>query len=394
MNTDQFSFVKFIDIKTIDIKKLLSELVVNKQEKQTLFTDTRCKEITASSEFSKIREHVTQLANTEVFPIYEELNVSTKNLEFRTPQVAYLRPETDNTFCDCEMFDRFCVYLILSDTEVIVNVFGGETIVSYNALKGTCIIVPATWTYNVSFFPRDKGVLILRFIYREEGTLGLVDKNNSYHLENFGYNLKKVSKSLIYYENSNLDVATCNELIEKFENMKNFHRKGQMSMGIDEDIKKTFDLNIVEHKYFSHLELLLRLKVYDATRRYFNEHCADAAMYKLLNECHVPVIQIQKYDKNSGFYNKHNDHSIKQDRVLVFMWYLNDVAEDGNTVMYNGKQIMKKIKPEKGKLVIFPSTSTYVHSAEMPRSSDKYVCTGWLISKYPFKEELTMNGII
>ena len=57
------------------------------------------------------------------------------------------------------------------------------------------------------------------------------------------------------------------------------------------------------------------------------------------------------------------------------MWYLNDVEIGGETDFINFK-----IKPTTGKLVIFPSTWTYPHCANIPISNDKYIITGWFVN--------------
>ena len=59
-------------------------------------------------------------------------------------------------------------------------------------------------------------------------------------------------------------------------------------------------------------------------------------------------------------------------RIVTFLFYLNDVEEGGETFFYNGK-----VKPEAGKLILFPATWTYNHKGNMPISNDKYIVTGW-----------------
>ena len=47
--------------------------------------------------------------------------------------------------------------------------------------------------------------------------------------------------------------------------------------------------------------------------------------------------QIQKYDKNNGIYQWHNDYTIlnsKSSRILTFIWYLNDVDEGGRNMFH------------------------------------------------------------
>ena len=51
---------------------------------------------------------------------------------------------------------------------------------------------------------------------------------------------------------------------------------------------------------------------------------------------------------------------------------MNDIEEGGETYFYNGK-----VKPEAGKLILFPATWTYNHKGNMPKSDDKYIITGW-----------------
>jgi len=75
-----------------------------------------------------------------------------------------------------------------------------------------------------------------------------------------------------------------------------------------------------------------------------------------------------------GFYKWHIDatNTTVPMRKLTYMWYLNS-CEEGCTEFAFGQ----KIKPEAGKLLIFPSTWPYVHQGTPPKTT-KYVCTGWL----------------
>ena len=90
------------------------------------------------------------------------------------------------------------------------------------------------------------------------------------------------------------------------------------------------------------------------------------------------TIQIQKYTKLKGRYVYHQDFLIdwenKKNRVITFIWYLNNVETGGETEFW----AKYKIKPETGKLLFFPSTWTYPHRGMMPISNDKYIITGWI----------------
>ena len=62
-------------------------------------------------------------------------------------------------------------------------------------------------------------------------------------------------------------------------------------------------------------------------------------------------------------------------RHLVFMTYLNDVKDDGQTEFYYQRL---KIKPEKGLTLIWPADWTFTHRGIASNSEDKYIVTGWL----------------
>ena len=89
--------------------------------------------------------------------------------------------------------------------------------------------------------------------------------------------------------------------------------------------------------------------------------------------------QIQEYKKNEGYYKWHLDGAPGDDtgntnkRMIAFIWYLNTVDVGGETMFSNGK-----IKAERGKLLLFPTTWTYLHRGNMPISDNKYIITGWI----------------
>ena len=61
-------------------------------------------------------------------------------------------------------------------------------------------------------------------------------------------------------------------------------------------------------------------------------------------------------------------------RHLVFMTYLNDISDEGET---EWKHQGLKVKPEKGLTVIWPADWTYTHKGIPSHSETKYIATGW-----------------
>ena len=88
--------------------------------------------------------------------------------------------------------------------------------------------------------------------------------------------------------------------------------------------------------------------------------------------------RIQKYDKDGHFNSWHHERGggTTQNRCLVYMTYLNDVEEGGETYF---KYQDKKIKPEVGKTIIWPSDWTHTHKGVSPKSGLKYIATGWYV---------------
>ena len=63
-------------------------------------------------------------------------------------------------------------------------------------------------------------------------------------------------------------------------------------------------------------------------------------------------------------------------RYLVFLWYLNDVAEGGET-SFPG--LDARIAARKGRLLMFPPYWMYQHEGRAPRIGDKYIASTYLV---------------
>ena len=86
--------------------------------------------------------------------------------------------------------------------------------------------------------------------------------------------------------------------------------------------------------------------------------------------------KLQKTKPSGGYHIWHCEQSTLDlaHRVLVWSIYLNDVEEGGETEFLHQS---KRIKAEKGKILIFPASFTHLHRGNPPLSGDKYILTGW-----------------
>jgi hypothetical protein len=67
-------------------------------------------------------------------------------------------------------------------------------------------------------------------------------------------------------------------------------------------------------------------------------------------------------------------------RYLVFLWYLNDVAAGGETRF---PQLDFSVRPQAGRLLVFPPYWMYQHEGTAPVSGDKYILSTYLLFDAP-----------
>jgi len=113
-----------------------------------------------------------------------------------------------------------------------------------------------------------------------------------------------------------------------------------------------------------------------------NSFAEYADNYSILKKCSIfnPALKLQKTISGGGFYNWHCEHGyytndLDKDRLLVWMVYLNDDYEGGETEF---NYLSKRVEPKKGTLLIWPTGFTHTHRGGMVVSGKKYILTGWI----------------
>lgn len=86
---------------------------------------------------------------------------------------------------------------------------------------------------------------------------------------------------------------------------------------------------------------------------------------------------VRIYQKGIGKFLDHVDQAAGPNvtRVFGIILYLNDVEEGGETDFLD---YQLSIKPEKGKLLIFPCNYLFRHQGNIPISDDKYIVTAFI----------------
>ena len=199
----------------------------------------------------------------------------------------------------------------------------------------------------------------------------------------------------IYTNPNSLSKEICEDIIELFERDKKYGCKGLTGLGEDLKVKDTWDFPIqqmlnIEKKEWTNIHKLLYTDLYSNLKTYLNNlsnkneynknHHDDCNKFKIIqaNPLKAESFQIQKYEPLTGKYIYHQDGLCEIDqkryRVITYLWYLNDVDEGGETEFWG----TYKVKPEAGKLILFPATWSYPHCGNIPISNAKYIITGWL----------------
>ena len=209
----------------------------------------------------------------------------------------------------------------------------------------------------------------------------------------------------------------CDGLIQKFESDSN-KSQGRTGQGVDAKKKDSLDLTLDTHaNWHPDLSSIHQITL-QGLIRYAREYphfivgalslnwtppdsteakeikaediatMDDAMIGNLITTMYrLGTTNLQKYNKGVGGYHHwhseyyphpHDASNQSLHRNLLWMFYLNDVAEGGGTSFYYQN---KTISPKKGTLVIAPATFTHTHRGEVPVSNDKYILTLWVMYK-------------
>ncbi len=175
-----------------------------------------------------------------------------------------------------------------------------------------------------------------------------------------------------------LDEDFCKHCIDKF-NKDDKRYEGVVHGGVYPDVKRSTDLTISDNDNWKEEDNIFCTTLTSSLDEYL----------RWLPDHHREVIpfpqdtgyQIQRTDPG-GFYHWHHDQW--RNRRITFIWYLNDIVEDGYTEFSTGY----KVQPETGKLLMFPALWPWVHRGFPPKSEVKYICTGWLYARWNEEENV------
>ena len=110
----------------------------------------------------------------------------------------------------------------------------------------------------------------------------------------------------------------------------------------------------------------------------FDKYTSSYALHQTLPALTSKVVKIHKVKPHEGYHAFHPEVGGMDslDRCLVWLCYLNNVEEGGETeFLYQGI----KVQPEQGKMILWPAQWTHTHRGNPIYNGLKYYATGWFM---------------
>ncbi|MFK7814855.1 MAG: 2OG-Fe(II) oxygenase [Gammaproteobacteria bacterium] len=180
--------------------------------------------------------------------------------------------------------------------------------------------------------------------------------------------------SFVFEKPNSLSKEFCEDVISRFESDEEGQYKGRVGQLANEDnsIKKSTDLVVSGKEHWKDIDKALFQSLGRAILEFRETYPFFKGPFKDMG------YGVQRTNPGEH-YHWHIDggsHDFSH-RQLVAIWYLNDVAGLGGETEFLFQDI--KIKPELGKLILFPPFWTHEHRGVTLKSGVKYIATTWVV---------------
>ena len=180
--------------------------------------------------------------------------------------------------------------------------------------------------------------------------------------------------SFIFEKKNALPGDVCDEIIERFEANPDDQYLGRIGQQASEDtdIKHSTDLVVSNKSHWKDIDRLLFSSLNHALVEFKSQFPFFQGPFKDMG------YSVQR--TNAGeYYHWHIDggsHEFSH-RQLVAIWYLNNLTGQGGETEFRFQEV--KIKPEAGKLILFPPFWTHEHRGRILQEGTKYIATTWVV---------------
>jgi len=171
-----------------------------------------------------------------------------------------------------------------------------------------------------------------------------------------------------------LEPAFCTQLIDSFNQSVRFQARNGRGVMSELGESSWTELNVsrVADAAFNDF-FLLQINKYLAV---YNER--TQLTLPVPARARIENLRIKRYSvrSNDQFQPHFDSADHTSNRYLVFIWYLNDVAEGGETAFCD---LDLRVDARAGRLLMFPPYWMYQHAGLPPRSNDKYIISTYLL---------------
>jgi 2OG-Fe(II) oxygenase superfamily len=182
------------------------------------------------------------------------------------------------------------------------------------------------------------------------------------------------ANTFIYEKHQALAAELCRNMIERFESHQDEQYEGRIGQTVTKDrsIKQSTDLVVSGKPHWKDIDRALFQSLGQAIIEFRETYPFFKGPFKDMGY----AIQRTNPDEHYHWHIDGGSHEFSQ-RQLVALWYLNDVAGPGGETEFFYQKV--KIKPEEGKLILFPPFWTHEHRGVTLQQGVKYIATTWVV---------------
>ena len=180
--------------------------------------------------------------------------------------------------------------------------------------------------------------------------------------------------SFVFLRPRALPGEVCREIVRRFEACAPEHYAGRIGhqAALDTSVKRSTDLVMSGKSHWKDLDDALLRSLVSALDALTGRHPFFGGRFKDIGYAVQRTLP-------GEFYHWHIDggsHEMSY-RQLVAIWYLNDVEGPGGETEFRHQAV--KVKPEEGKLLLFPPFWTHEHRGAVLERGVKYIATTWVV---------------
>ena len=179
-------------------------------------------------------------------------------------------------------------------------------------------------------------------------------------------------RSYVQWFDGALKPDFCRQMIDSFEQMNIVVPNGRgHRAGLEQSSWTELNLTPIADKAFLGF-FLAELEKYLAI---YNERLKLTLPIPARPTTDPLVMKRYRAGTDDNFQPHYDSHSEKSNRYLVFLWYLNDVTQGGETEFCD---LGMRVDARAGRLLMFPPYWMFQHAGLPPVSNDKYIVSTYL----------------